>query len=102
LPATAQWFHLPSDSRQTHSCDNHQGAATAFATMSFCPVDCSSCADVECRAICKLTGERRLDVCEQCGEVLQIETRILICTGCIARSPRARDGSRSTTKVTAR
>ncbi len=57
--------------------------------MSFCPVDCAPCANAECRAVCKLTGESQLDACELCGELLEIETRIRICTHCIVGSPPA-------------
>jgi 3-deoxy-D-manno-octulosonate 8-phosphate phosphatase KdsC-like HAD superfamily phosphatase len=60
---------------------------TAIVTMSFCPVDCAPCADAECRAVCKKTGGRRLDICEECGELLEIQARIRICTQCITRSP---------------
>jgi len=44
-----------------------------------------------------MTGERRLDVCEQCGELLEIKTRIRICTHCIVRLGNGAERDRSAT-----
>jgi hypothetical protein len=51
--------------------------------VSFCPADCRPCADAACSAVCEITGTRRLDVCEACGELLEFEMRVHICRHCM-------------------
>ena len=52
--------------------------------MKLCPTELGPCTNVECVQVCRISGERRLDVCIDCGELIDVTRSLAICTDCMA------------------
>ena len=57
--------------------------------MPICPVELDHCQKRECQqGYCRLSGERVLHACDDCGELTLIRS-IRICVACVAERVRA-------------
>jgi hypothetical protein len=63
----------------------------------YCPSDLELCSDRVCFAWgCRISGASPLEACEDCGELVLLVRRLVICDGCLAAY-----GTRATESIAA-